>query len=117
MVAVTVEDIWDTLNVGDSDIPDAKVQKLIKRAAVTVGLEISTTIDSENCTDAQKEAITDLATIYALCFLTGGSAVGLNFQVGDLNVNQSSRLPSLDVLQGEFSRLLDKLKTPYVGSA
>jgi hypothetical protein len=117
LAAVTVEDVWDTLNVSDSDIPEAKVQKMIKRAAVTVGLEVSTTIDSENCSDAQKEEITDLAAIYALCFLTGGSAVGLNFQVGDLNTTQSSRLPSLDVLQGEFSRLLDKLKTPYIGSA
>ena len=42
MASVTVEDVWDTLNVGDSDIPEAKVQKMIKRAAVTVGLEIST---------------------------------------------------------------------------
>ena len=117
MAAVFVEDVWDTLNVGDSEVPEAKVQKMIKRAAVTVGLETSTTIDFDNCTDAQKEAITDLAAIYALCFLTGGSAVGLNFSVGDLNTTVSSRLPSLDVLQGEFSRLLDKLKTPYVGRA
>jgi hypothetical protein len=114
---VTAEDVRDVLNVEDSDIPDAKVLKMIKRAAVTVGLEISATIDSINCTDAQKEAITVLAAIYALCFLTGGSAVGLNFSVGDLNASQSSKLPSLDVLQGEFSRLLDKLKTPYIGRA
>jgi len=117
LAAVTVEDVWDTLNVGDSDISDAKVRKMIKRAVVTVGLETSVTIDSESCTDAQKEAITDLAAIYALCFLNGGSAVGLNFSIGDLNTSQSSRLPSLDVLQGELSRLLDKLKAPYVGRA
>jgi len=117
LASVTAEDVRDVLNVEDSDIPDAKVLKMIKRAAVTVGLEISATIDSINCTDAQKEAITVLAAIYALCFLTGGSAVGLNFSVGDLNASTSSRLPSLDVLQGEFSRLLDKLKTPYIGRA
>ena len=117
MVAVSVDDVWDTLNVGDSELPEAKVLKMIKRAAVTVGLEISATIDSANCTDAQKEAITDLAAIYAVCFLSGGSAVGLNFSVGDLNVSTSSRLPSLDVLQGDLSRLLEKLKKPYVGRA
>ncbi len=117
MAAVSVEDVWDTLNVGDSEVPEARVKKMIKRASVTVGLETSKTIDSDNCLDAQKEAITNLAAIYALCFLTGGSAVGLDFQVSDLKVNQSSRLPSLDVLQGEFSRLLDKLKTPYIGRA
>ncbi len=117
MASVSAEDIRDVLNISDSDISDAKVLKMVKRAEVTLELELSIDIDYTACTDAQKEAITDLAAIYALCFLTGGSAVGLNFQVGDLNVNQSSRLPSLDVLQGEFSRLLDKLKTPYVGVA
>jgi hypothetical protein len=117
LAAVTVEDVWDTLNVGDSEISNLKVQKMIKRAAVTVGLEISAIIESSNCTDAQKEAITILSAIYGVCFLSGGSAVGLNFQVGDVNVTQSSKLPSLDVLQGELSRLLDKLKTSYVGRA
>ncbi len=117
MASVTAEDVRDVLNVKDSDIPDAKVLKMIKRAEVTLELELRKELDYANCTDAQKEAITDLAAIYALCFLTGGSAVGLNFSVGDLNASQSSKLPSLDVLQGEFSRLLDKLKTPYIGRA
>jgi len=117
LASVTIADVWDTLNIGDSDIPEAKVQKMIKRAAVTVGLEISSTIDSENCTDAQKEAITVLAAVYAICFLTGGSAVGLNFQVGDVDTSIASKLPSLDVLQGELSRLIEKLKKPYIGVA
>jgi hypothetical protein len=114
---VSVADVWDTLNIGDSDIPEAKIQKMIKRAAVTVGLETSVTIDSEDCTDAQKEAVTVLAAVYAICFLTGGSAVGLNFTVGDVNASMASKLPSLDVLQGEVSRLIDKLKKPYIGVA
>lgn len=117
MAAVTVEDVWDTLNVGDSDIPQAKVQKMIKRAEVTLGLELNVEIDSANCSDAKKEAITVLAVMYAVCYLTGGSTVGLNFSVGDLNSSISSKMSSLDVLQAEFSRLLDKLKTPYIGSA
>ncbi|MCW4000599.1 MAG: hypothetical protein NWE93_10200 [Candidatus Bathyarchaeota archaeon] len=89
---------------------------MIKRAEVTLELELSTDIDYQNCTDAQKEAITLLAAIYAVCYLTGGSAIGLNFSVGDLNSSNSS-LPSLTVLQSEFERLLASLKTPYVGSA
>jgi hypothetical protein len=117
LATVTVEDVWDTLNVGDSNISEAKVLKMIKRAEVTLELELNVEIDYANCSDAKKEAITVLAAMYALCYLTGGSTVGLNFQVGDLNVTSPSRLPSLDVLQSEFSRLLDKLKTPYIGSA
>lgn len=116
MAGVSVDDVRDILRVSVSDIPDAKVLKMIKRAEITLALELSTEIDYEDCTDAQKEAITVLAAIYAVCFLTGGSAIGFNFHVGDLSVNQAS-LPSLEVLQAEFERLLGNLKQPYVGSA
>ncbi len=116
MAAVSVEDVRDVLRLSDSDIPDAKVLKMIKRAEVTLELELSADIDYQNCTEAQKEAITILAAIYAVCYLTGGSAIGLNFGVGDLSSSNSS-LPSLAVLQAEFERLLAGLKTPYVGSA
>jgi hypothetical protein len=117
MTSVTTEDIRDVLHLNDADIADAKILKMIKRAQVTLSLELSQPIDTSNCTDAHKEAITLLAAIYALCYLTGGSAVGLNFSVGDLSTSTSSSLPSLDVLQSEFSRILGNLKTPYVGSA
>jgi hypothetical protein len=116
MGSVSAEDIRDALNLKDSDISDVKVLKMIKRAEVTLELELSADIDYQNCTEAQKEAITILAAIYAACYLTGGSAIGLNFSVGDLNSSNSS-LPSLAVLQAEFERLLAGLKTPYVGSA
>ncbi len=116
MAVTSVDDVRDVLHLSDSDISDFKVLKMIKRAEVTLKLELSADIDYQNCSDAQKEAITLLAAIYAVCFLTGGSAIGLNFSVGDLNSSNSS-LPSLAVLQSEFERLLSGLKTPYVGSA
>jgi hypothetical protein len=113
---VSVEDVRDVLHISEGDIPDAKVLKMVNRAAVTLGLELSENVDYRSCSDAQKEAITLLAAIYAICFLTGGSSVGLNFRVGDLSIDQSN-LPSLNVLQGELERLIDALKTPYVGRA
>ncbi len=116
MGSVSAEDVRDALNLKDSDISDVKVLKMIKRAEVTLELELSADIDYQDCTDAQKEAITLLAAIYAVCYLTGGSAVGLNFSVGDLS-SSNSALPSLTVLQTEFERVLTSLKTPYVGSA
>jgi hypothetical protein len=115
MGSVSAEDVRDALNLKDSDISDVKVLKMIKRAEVTLELELSADIDCQNCTDAQKEAITLLAAIYAVCYLTGGSAIGLNFSVGDLSSSNSS-LPSLTVLQNEFERILASLKEPYVGS-
>jgi|GEM_PF-538981 hypothetical protein len=117
VTSVTTEDVKDVLHLSDADIADAKILKMVKRAQVTLSLELSQTIDASDCTDALKEAITLLAAIYAVCYLTGGSAVGLNFSVGDLTISASSSLPSLDVLQSEFGRILDSLKTPYVGSA
>jgi hypothetical protein len=116
MGSVSAEDVRDALNLKDSDISDVKVLKMIKRAEVTLELELSADIDYQNCTDAQKEAITLLAAIYAVCYLTGGSAIGLNFSVGDLSSSNSS-LPSLTVLQNEFERILANLKGTYVGSA
>ncbi|MGE5574928.1 MAG: hypothetical protein ACM3UL_02220 [Ignavibacteria bacterium] len=116
MAVTSIEDVRDVLHLSDSDISDTKVLKMIKRAEVTLELELSTDIDYQNCTEAQKEVITVLAAIYAVCYLTGGSAIGLNFSLGDLNSSNSS-LPSLTVLQSEFERLLSGLKTPYVGSA
>jgi hypothetical protein len=90
---------------------------MIKRAAVTLALELGRDIDSNDCSDAEKEFITLLAAVYAVCYLTGGSAVGLSFSVGDQNVSVSGNVPPLSVLQQELDRLLGGLKQPTVGSA
>jgi hypothetical protein len=111
---VSVEDVRDVLHLSEADIADAKVLKMIKRAQVTLGLELSENIDYTDCSEPEKEAITLLAAIYAVCYLTGGSAIGLNFSVGDLS-SSTSALPSLTVLQTEFERILASLKEPYVG--
>ncbi|MCW4005269.1 MAG: hypothetical protein NWF04_01525 [Candidatus Bathyarchaeota archaeon] len=114
MAVTSIEDVRDVLHLSESDISDAKVLKMIKRAKVTLELELSANVDYQNCTEAQKEAITVLAAIYAVCYLTGGSAIGVNFSVGDLS-SLTSALPSLTVLQTEFERILASLKEPYVG--
>ena len=115
MAIVTVDDVRDVINVSSSDIPDSKIVKMIKRAEVTLELETGKEINYEDCTDAEKEAITVLAAIYAICYLTGGSAVGLSFSVGDQNVSVLSKAPPLDVLQSELERILGNLKQPYLG--
>lgn len=76
-----------------------------------------TSIDYASCTDAEKGFITVLAAIYAICYLTGGSAVGLSFSVGSQNVNVLSKAPPLDVLQTELQRILAAIKGVYLGSA
>ena len=115
MASASAADVRDALNLTPADIPDSKVLKMVKRAEVTLELETDTSIDYASCTDAEKEFITVLAAIYAICYLTGGSAVGLSFSVGSQNVNVLSNAPPLAVLQSELQRILTGIKGTYVG--
>ena len=117
MPSVSVDDVRDVINVSSTEVPDSKVLKMIKRAEVTLELETNLQIDYNNCTDAEKEFITILSAIYVICYLTGGSAVGLAFSIGDQNVSALSKAPPLDVLQTELQRMLNKLREPTVRSA
>ncbi|MCX8177948.1 MAG: hypothetical protein N3F10_06625 [Candidatus Bathyarchaeota archaeon] len=117
LAAVTVEDVRDVINVSQTDVPDAKLLKMIRRAAVAVGLELGREINPDDCSEAEKEAVTVLAAIYCICYLTGGSAVGLSFRIGDQNVSVLDEAPPLNVLRGELERILKGLKEPYVGVA
>jgi len=110
LVSVSVDDVRDVIDVSSAEVPDVKVLKMIKRGEVTLELETDKEIDYSSCTDAEKEFITVLAAIYAICYLTGGSAVGLSFSVGDQNVSVLGKAPPLDVLQDELNRMLDKMR-------
>jgi hypothetical protein len=117
MANVSLSDVRDTINVSIADIPDDKLQKMINRAATTLALELNKQIDIDDCSEAEKEFITVLAAIYAICYLTGGSTVGLNFSIGDQNVSAANSTPPLTVLQGELERILAAMKHPVVRSA
>ena len=45
MANVSLSDVRDTINVSAADIPDAKLQKMVKRAEVTLELELGKEID------------------------------------------------------------------------
>jgi hypothetical protein len=116
MTNISPSDVRDTINVSNADIPDDKIQKMINRAATTLSLELKKQIDPDNCTDSEKEFITLLSAVHAICYLTGGSAVGLNFNVGDQNISVASNAPPLTVLQQELERILFALKKPVLRS-
>lgn len=117
MAKVTTEDVRDVINITTAEIPDEKIQKMIKRAETTLELELSKEIDYTDCTDAEKEFITLLAATYAICYLTGGSAIGLNFTIGDQNTSLANKAPPLEILQAELDRILTRLKPPHVRQA
>jgi hypothetical protein len=112
LIDVSADDVRDVINVSSAEIPDAKVLKMTKRAEVTLELETGESIDYSNCMEAEKEFITILVAIYAICYLTGGSAVGSSFSVGDQNVSVVSKAPPLEVLQGELERMLNRMRGP-----
>jgi hypothetical protein len=114
---VTLSDVRDTINVNSADIPDDKLQKMINRAATTLALELNKPINPDDCSEAEKEFITLLSAVYAVCYLTGGSAVGLNFSIGDQNISTANGAPPLVVLQQELERILVSLKKPTLRSA
>lgn len=114
MVEVTADVVRNRLSLSDEDVEDEKVVEMIKDAAVTIGLETGREIDYASCSDAEAAAIKNLAAIYLLCYLTGGSAAGLNFTVGDLHVNTLNKAPSVDILYREVERLIQRLREPYV---
>jgi hypothetical protein len=113
---VSLSAVRDTINVSVADIPDDKLMKMIKRAATTLSLELGKPIDRADCSDAEKEFVTMLSAVYAICYLTGGSAVGLNFGVGDQNVSVVANAPPLTVLQQELERILNAIKHPVLRS-
>ena len=110
LASVSADDVRDVINVTSEEVPDDKILKMIKRAQVSLELETDKQVDSSNCSDAEKEFITVLSAVYAICYLTGGSAVGLSFSVGDQNVSVLDKAPPLMVLQAELERILNNLK-------
>ena len=123
MVTVTAQEIRERVNLTESDVPDATVLRFAKAAAVTVGLELEKTVDYISCTDEEAEAVRNIAAVYCACKVTGGSASGLSFRIGDLSVNESSSArpnglsrENLQFLMNQAQRIIEKLKAPYVGS-
>jgi hypothetical protein len=119
VVAIAPEDVRDVLGITAADIPDDKIKKMLARARTVIELELGKQIRISTASKGEKEAIKILAAIYAICYLTGGSAVGLSFSLGDKSVSVLKDAPPLTVLQAELERILAKLKEeePYVGMA
>lgn len=118
MVAVTPDRVRGRVNLSSSDISDSRVTEFIQDACAEVETETGRTIDYTSCTQAEASCITDLAALYCLTYLTGGSASGTSFTLGDLSVKEVAggvETPSPAFLQQRVLKLIEKLTTPYVG--
>ena len=114
LVSVTSDMIRSRLNLTVEDVDDNRVNEMIQDAAATISLEIGRSIDYSNCSEGEATAVKNLAAIYLICHISGGSATGLNFSVGDLQVDALSKAPSVEILYRELERLLLRLRYPRV---
>ena len=110
MVKVTPERVRSRLNISEEEIEDEKLTEFIADAAAEIGLQIGKEINYEDCSQIEAAAITDLAAIYCICHLTGGKAVGLSFNVGNLQVSSLANAPSLSILEKRINQLLEQLR-------
>ena len=99
MVEVTPERVRNRLNLSPEDIEDSKLEELIEDAAAEIELQTGREINHKDCDQTEAAAITDLAAIYCICYLTGGKALGLNFSIGNIQVNSLANSPSLTILE------------------
>jgi len=87
LASVTLDRVRDRVKLSATDIDDSKVAELIKDSEATIEEEMGLTIDYTNCSQAGATAITNLAAIYCLVYISGGVASGLNYKIGSLSVS------------------------------
>jgi len=105
--------VRNRINLSSSDIGDSVVTEFIGDACAEVMLETGLTIDYSNSTQAEAACITDLAALYCLTYLTGGSASGTSFTLGDLSVREVTggvESPSPAFLQQRVLKMIEALK-------
>jgi len=88
LVAVSIEQVRRKLGLTSSDITDTDVTAFIDEATAFLSDEINKTLNQNDCTKSEANAIAMLAAVYSYCKVTGGSAVGLSYSVGQLSVRE-----------------------------
>jgi len=114
LASVTPNRVRNRVNLSNSDIDDSIVTEFIVDASAEIMAETGLTIDYSNCTEAEAACITDLAALYCLAYLTGGSTAGTTFTLGDLSVKEVTggvETPSPAFLQQRVLKMIEALKT------
>ena len=108
MVHVTTDAVRRRLKLSEEDISDEDVMAFIEDSAAWIGEQIGETLDPENCSKGEHEAIANLAAIYSYCHVTGGTFTGTDFALGDLNVKEHSRdlTAQLNFLKQQVERFI-----------
>jgi len=114
LVSVTPDRVRNRVNLSSSDINDSAVTEFIIDACAEIVLETGRTIEYQNCNQVEASCITDLAALYCLTYLTGGSTSGTSFTLGDLSVKEVTgnvEGPSPGFLQQRVLKLIENLRS------
>jgi len=109
MVSVTADQIRKRLGLTIADVSDEDVLAFRDEAVAFLSEEIGRTLNVDSCTEAEANAIRNLAAIYSYCKVSGGSAVGLDFSVGDLRVSPNAS-KQLEFLREQLERFIAREK-------
>jgi len=109
MVAVTADQIRKRLGLTPDDVSDEDVLAFRDEAVAFLSEETGKMLNAESCTEAEANAIRNLAAIYCYCKVSGGSAVGLDFSVGDLRVSPDAG-KKLEFLKEQVERFIARQK-------
>jgi len=115
LASVTPDRVRNRVNLSSSDIGDSVVTEFIVDACAEILLETGRSINYQNCDQVETSCITDLAALYCLTYLTGGSTSDTSFTLGDLSVREvtgSFEGSSPAFLQQRVLKLIEKLRTP-----
>jgi len=105
MASVTADHVRKRLGLTPADIKDEDVMAFVVEAAAWLSSEIDRTLNHTDCTEAEANAIRNLAAIYCYCYVTGGVAVGLDFSIGDLRVSEATA-KQIAILKEQVERFI-----------
>jgi hypothetical protein len=109
MASVTADQIRKRLSLTPADISDEDALAFRNEATAFLSEEVGKTLDAEDCTEAEANAIRNLAAIYCYCKVSGGSAVGLDFTIGGLRVSPDGG-KQLEFLRDQVERFINRQK-------
>lgn len=105
------------LGLAASEISDTDTQIFIVEAAAILSTETNKTLDSTDCSEAEANAIANLAAIYCYLKVTGISSTGWNVNLGQLSFSgPSEKVAQLEFLKRQVRDFIDSSRAVYVGS-
>jgi len=89
---VTIDSSRVRLRLGltANEISDTDVEVFISEAAASLSIEVNATLDPADCSEAEANAIANLAAIYCYLKVTGISSTGWNVNLGQLSFSGPS---------------------------